>query len=94
MEKILIIDDDIQLSKLIDEFLVTFNYESTILHEPEPALKFLEKNQIDLVILDIMLPGMDGFQVLRQIREHSQSHRLRRQWPLEFPRRNDPHRQR
>ena len=72
MEKILIIDDDVQLSKLIEEFLETFNYEITIMHEPEPALKFLEKNSMDLVILDIMLPGIDGFQALRKIREDSQ----------------------
>ena len=73
MEKILIIDDDVQLSKLIEEFLGTFNYETTIMHEPEPALKFLEKNKMDLVILDIMLPGIDGFQALRKIREDSQN---------------------
>ena len=72
MEKILVIDDDIQLSKLIEEFLGTFNYEVKIMHEPESALKFLEKNKMDLVILDIMLPGIDGFQALRKIREESQ----------------------
>ena len=72
MEKILIIDDDVQLSKLIEEFLGTFNYDITIIHEPEPALEFLQKNTMDLVILDIMLPGIDGFQVLRKIREDSQ----------------------
>ena len=44
MEKILIIDDDIQLSKLIEEFLVTFNYKIIIMHEPIAALKFLGKN--------------------------------------------------
>ena len=72
MEKILIIDDDVQLSKLIEEFLQTFNYEITIMHEPKPALEFLQKNVMDLVILDIMLPGIDGFQALRKIREDSQ----------------------
>jgi two-component system phosphate regulon response regulator OmpR len=72
MEKILIIDDDVQLSKLIEEFLETFNYEITIIHEPEPALEFLKKNEMDLIILDIMLPGIDGFQALRKIREDSQ----------------------
>jgi len=72
MEKILIIDDDVQLSKLIEEFLVTFNYEITLIHEPESALKFLKKNTMNLVILDIMLPGIDGFQALRRIREDSQ----------------------
>ena len=72
MEKILIIDDDVQLSQLIEEFLNTFNYEVKIIHEPESALKFLKKNTMDLIILDIMLPGIDGFQALRKIREDSQ----------------------
>ena len=48
MEKILVIDDDVQLSKLIEEFLGTFNYEVKIMHEPEIALKFLEKNYFKL----------------------------------------------
>tara|TARA_X000001036_G_scaffold71010_1_gene62427 strand:- start:8572 stop:9258 length:687 start_codon:yes stop_codon:yes gene_type:complete len=72
MEKILIIDDDVELSKLIEEFLETFNYDITIMHEPQPALDFLQKNTMDLIILDIMLPGIDGFQALRKIREDSQ----------------------
>ena len=72
MEKILIIDDDVELSNLIEEFLGTFNYQTKIIHEPEAALKFLEKNSMDLIILDIMLPGIDGFQTLRKIREESQ----------------------
>jgi len=70
MEKILIIDDDIQLSELIVEFLESFNYEINVKHTPEQGLSFLNETGADLVILDIMLPGMDGFQVLRKIREN------------------------
>ena len=69
MEKILIIDDDIQLSELIVEFLQSFNYDLYAKHTPEEGLAFLNETGADLVILDIMLPGMDGFQVLRKIRE-------------------------
>jgi len=71
MEKILIIDDDIQLSELISEFLSSFSYEIHSKHTPEEGLNFLQEDGADLVILDIMLPGMDGFQVLRKIRESS-----------------------
>lgn len=71
MEKILIIDDDIQLSDLIKEFLDSFNYEIHAKYTPEDGLAFLSETGADLVILDIMLPGMDGFQVLRKIREDS-----------------------
>lgn len=70
MEKILIIDDDVQLSELIAEFLESFNYEIIAKHTPKEGLTFLNESGVDLIILDIMLPGMDGFQVLRKIREH------------------------
>jgi DNA-binding response OmpR family regulator len=71
MEKILIIDDDIELSKLIIEFLESFNYDIYAKYTPEEGLAFLNETSADLIILDIMLPGMDGFQVLRKIREDS-----------------------
>ena len=71
MEKILIIDDDIQLSELISEFLSSFSYEIHSKNTPEEGLNFLKEDGADLVVLDIMLPGMDGFQVLRKIRESS-----------------------
>ncbi len=70
MEKILIIDDDIQLSELIVEFLESFNYDIYAMHTPEEGLAFLDETGADIIILDIMLPGMDGFQVLRKIREN------------------------
>jgi len=69
MEKILIIDDDVQLTELVDEFLTSQNYEIIIKHTPEKGLDYLAKKKADIIILDIMLPEMDGFQVLRKIRE-------------------------
>ena len=69
MEKILIIDDDIKLTELVDEFLVSYKYEVIAKDTPEDGLDYLKKTQVDIIILDIMLPGMDGFQVLRKIRE-------------------------
>ena len=69
MEKILMIDDDVQLTELVNEFLGAQKYEFISKHTPEEGLEFLEKNVVDIIILDIMLPGMDGFQVLRKIRE-------------------------
>ncbi len=69
MEKILMIDDDVQLTELVEEFLGSQKYKFISKHTPEEGLKYLEKNGVDIIILDIMLPGMDGFQVLRKIRE-------------------------
>ena len=69
MEKILMIDDDEQLTELVEEFLGSQKYEFISKHTPEGGLEYLGKNGVDIIILDIMLPGMDGFQVLRKIRE-------------------------
>jgi len=69
MEKILMIDDDVKLTELASEFLGSQKYEFISKHTPEEGLEYLEKNGVDIIILDIMLPGMDGFQVLRKIRE-------------------------
>ncbi len=63
------IDDDIKLTELAREFLGSQKYEFISKHTPEEGLEYLEKNGVDIIILDIMLPGMDGFQVLRKIRE-------------------------
>ena len=70
MENILIIDDDIQLTELLIEFLSSHKYNVVAKHTPEEGLEYLGKKGTDVIILDIMLPGMDGFQVLRKVREN------------------------
>ena len=69
MEKILVIDDDVELTNLVEEFLVEKKYKIQSFNNPLDGLKYLKENKIELIILDIMLPEMDGFQVLRKIRE-------------------------
>ena len=71
MGNILIIDDDTQLTELLIEFLSSYKYNVVAKHTPETGLEHLQKKGADAIILDIMLPGMDGFQVLRKIRENS-----------------------
>jgi len=70
MENILIIDDDTQLTELLIEFLSSYKYNVVVKHTPEEGLAYLETKGADALILDIMLPGMDGFQVLRKVREN------------------------
>ena len=70
MENILIIDDDTKLTELLIEFLSSYKYNVVAKHTPEEGLEYLEKKGTDVIILDIMLPGMDGFQVLRKLREN------------------------
>ena len=70
--KILVVDDESRMRKLVRDFLVKNNYEVVEAADGEEALNlFFEKNDIDLVILDVMMPKMDGWQVCREIREYS-----------------------
>lgn len=71
MLKIFVIDDDKELTSLLVEFFTNFNYTVDCCHSPEDALEYLKKNNPDLIVLDIMLPGMDGLQLLRKIRVNS-----------------------
>jgi len=69
MKKILIVEDDQSIAKLQKDYLELSNYSVQIVSNGADALKALRQEQIELVILDIMLPDIDGFEVLRTIRE-------------------------
>ncbi len=71
MTDILIVEDNIELSGLLRDFLRAENYTVTCAENGEKALTLFEKYGAKLVILDIMLPEMDGFAVCRKIREES-----------------------
>lgn len=71
MYRILVIDDDIELCKLIKETMLSENIKSDICYSGEEGISFLEKNEYQLIILDIMLPAMDGFETLGNIRSLS-----------------------
>ena len=73
MPEILIIDDDQELTDLLVEFLSDYKYQTHVCHSPLTAFEYMKKNEVDLILLDIMLPEMDGFQVLRKIRESSET---------------------
>lgn len=68
---ILIIDDDQKLNMLLQNFLGDFGYRVLSATHPDQGLKKLRQASPDLVILDVMLPGMDGFEVCRLIRQFS-----------------------
>jgi len=69
MKRILIVEDDISIATLQKDYLELEGFCVEIVDNGHVALNFLERETVDLVILDIMLPGIDGFSVLRTIRE-------------------------
>lgn len=68
MEKILIVEDDVNINNLINEALRKKNYECTQAFSGSEALLAIKMSEFDLMILDLMLPGANGEDVLRQIR--------------------------
>jgi two-component system response regulator CpxR len=70
--KILIIDDDTELSTMLAEFLVPENLAVSASPTGEDGLELLGRERFDLVILDIMMPGMNGIDVLKTLRRTSE----------------------
>ncbi|MGN0335690.1 MAG: response regulator [Lachnospiraceae bacterium] len=71
-QKILIVDDDVNIAELISLYLTKECYETKMVHDGEEALKELDTFRPNLILLDLMLPGIDGYQVCREIRTKSQ----------------------
>ncbi len=67
-QKILIVDDDNNIAELISLYLTKECFDTKIVNDGEDALIAFEKYQPNLILLDLMLPGIDGYQVCREIR--------------------------
>lgn len=67
--KILIIDDDVELVTLLVDYLTLENFEVTPAHTGLDGLTLMERSEFDLVVLDVMMPGMSGTETLSRIRE-------------------------
>src|SRR6266568_7778957 len=71
MERILIIDDDVELCGMIAEYLRPEGFQVEAVHNGERGLQRALSKEHDLLLLDVMLPGMNGFDLLRQLRAAS-----------------------
>ena len=72
MAKLLIVDDDIRLRKLVRTYGEVEHYECEEAADGLSALENLQDADFDLVILDVMMPGLDGFETLERIRKTSE----------------------
>ena len=70
-QKILIVDDDNNIAELISLYLTKECYDTRIVNDGEEALIAFEQYNPNLILLDLMLPGIDGYQVCREIRAKS-----------------------
>jgi two-component system response regulator CpxR len=69
--RVLIIDDDIELCGLMSELLKREGFEVECEHEGNRGLERARSGHFDLLVLDVMLPGIDGFEILKRVRELS-----------------------
>ena len=67
-QKILIVDDDVNIAELISLYLTKECFDTHMVHDGEAALTEFNAYQPNLILLDLMLPGIDGYQVCREIR--------------------------
>lgn len=72
-QKILIVDDDENIAELISLYMTKECFETKIVYDGESALQELNGFTPDLILLDLMLPGIDGYQVCREVRQKSQT---------------------
>ena len=70
-QKILIVDDDQNIAELISLYLIKECFETMIVNDGESALTAAKSFSPNLVLLDLMLPGIDGYQVCRELRATS-----------------------
>ncbi|MBY6278364.1 MAG: DNA-binding response regulator, partial [Symbiobacterium thermophilum] len=71
-ERILVVDDEPSILELVAYNLRRAGFEVLTADNGEDGLRIAREEEIDLVILDVMLPGIDGFEVLRALRRHSE----------------------
>lgn len=70
-QKILIVDDDENIAELISLYLMKECFDTMMVHDGEKALAAFDQYEPNLVLLDLMLPGIDGYQICREIRAKS-----------------------
>ena len=71
MKSVLLIDDDVELGELLKEYLSMEGFELTAVHDGESGLQQALSGDYSLVLLDVMLPKKNGFEVLRELRQKS-----------------------
>ncbi|HEV8185670.1 MAG TPA: response regulator [Chthoniobacterales bacterium] len=66
--RILVVDDEVRLTRHVASALTEADHDPVVVHDGEAALQTARLSKFDLIILDVGLPGVDGFQVLRRLR--------------------------
>lgn len=71
MSRLLLVDDDLELCEMLTEYLVNEGFDVDVVHDGDTALEKVRAGPYDLLVLDVMMPGRNGFDVLRDLRSRS-----------------------
>jgi len=71
MYHVLIVEDELKLATLMKDYLEQNGFQTTMLHNGNAVMAWLDKNKADIVLLDLMLPGRDGMDICKDIRRNS-----------------------
>jgi len=74
--RVLVVEDDVQLARQIASALTEAGHDPTVVHDGERALDKAKQKPFDLIVLDVILPGIDGFEVLRHLRSEHMASRV------------------
>ena len=69
--RVLIVEDEPDLAQLLNEYMQAAQYSTTVINNGTDANDWLQANEVDIVLLDLMLPGMSGLDICRNIRKAS-----------------------
>lgn len=69
-KKILIVEDDVHISKIIKMNLNIVSYETVEVYDGEAALELVQREKFDLILLDVMIPKLDGFELMKRIKPY------------------------
>lgn len=70
-KKILIVEDDVHISKIIKMNLNIVSYETMEVYDGEAALELVQQEKFDLILLDVMIPKLDGFELMKRIKPYN-----------------------
>ena len=70
---ILLVDDEVEYVTTLSERLAIRGFDNQVAHDGETALKIFAENPLDILLLDLKMPGIDGMDVLRKIRESNET---------------------
>jgi DNA-binding response OmpR family regulator len=67
VESILIVDDDFNICTMLSDELTEIGYDTYFLTSGERVLEYVQNNQVDLILLDLKMPGKNGFEILQEL---------------------------